>query len=113
MSNTPKLSNHQLNRSQQNKGAFDVPVIRSPRVYRAAKALLNGEISTLELNRIVGDYSPRDLIYRMRNQGWLIDTLTGWAEDRDGKKVAANAYRINQAYRDTAQTAINTYKGEV
>lgn len=100
----PEIPNHSKT-EQESK-----PYITTEREYQTIVALLGGNKSTVEITEIVGDASPRDLIYKLRKKNWQLKTVPKSMKDRYGKKVNANEYQLETDY-ETSKASLQAYKG--
>ena len=55
-----------------------------------------GKINQLKAIERYGTWRLADVIYRLRNDGWDIDTVEKVVKTRYGKKVKVAEYRLNK-----------------
>ena len=68
------------------------PMLNSPRQYRAIEALLKGDVSREQLDRIAGASNSPALIAGLRDKGLTIPCERVASIDRDGNKTRHGVY---------------------
>ena len=97
--------NHSTNTNQSTQTLR----INSERQYRLILAILETARGTNELIRIIGANNVPDVVMRLRRKGWKIHTKFVTVEDRDGKKVEAGTYKLDNSQLEQAKEVLKTY----
>lgn len=85
-------------------------IISTERQYRLILAILERPIGTNELIRLIGANNVPAVVMRLRRKGWLIHTLMAPIYNRDGEKVDAGSYKIDQSQIEGAREALSAWR---
>lgn len=101
-------SNHSTNTNQ----AKQTLRINSERQYRLILAILETARGTNDLIRIIGANNVPDVVMRLRRKGWIIHTKLVTVSDRDGRKVEAGTYKLDNSQFEQAKEFLKAYQSK-